>query len=100
LLTLSIKTFGQAKFEIGVEGGITNDKYKINDPLNHLKTAPCIDGGGGGLSFDLIQIKIGFSRPPCSQESPALDTSLKEHKGMSQQTVMIFYISHYELATI
>jgi len=53
LLFLSIQSFAQSKFELGVEGGITNDKYIIKDPLNNLRTVPCIDGGGGGISFRL-----------------------------------------------
>jgi hypothetical protein len=43
-------SFAQSKFEIGAEGGFTNDKYKIKDPQHNLKTVSCIDGGGG-VSF-------------------------------------------------
>lgn len=37
----------KSKFELGVEAGVNNDKYKIEDPQNHLKTVPCIDASGG-----------------------------------------------------
>jgi hypothetical protein len=49
-LFLLQNSFAQSKFEIGAEGGLTNDKYKIKDPQHNLKTVPCIDGGGG-VSF-------------------------------------------------
>jgi hypothetical protein len=47
---LSCSCFSQGKYEIGAEGGITFDYYKINDPKNLLTTVPCISGGGG-VSF-------------------------------------------------
>jgi len=47
LIVLSCAGFAQNKFEIGLESGITNDRYTIDDPLNNLRTVPCLSGGGG-----------------------------------------------------
>lgn len=47
VLILSQNIFAQAKFEIGIEGGITSDKYTIEDPMNRMRSVPCISLGGG-----------------------------------------------------
>lgn len=36
-----------SKYEIGVEGGVTNDHYRMKDPLDNLRSVPCISGAGG-----------------------------------------------------
>jgi Outer membrane protein beta-barrel domain len=50
VLLLSKYNFAQSKIEIGIEGGVNNDKYTMDDPKDNLKTIACI-GGNGGLSI-------------------------------------------------
>lgn len=47
LVMATLSTFAQNKFEIGVEGGVTNDLISFEDPSKQLRRIPLVSGGGG-----------------------------------------------------
>lgn len=59
LLLVSYLVTAQGKYEIGVEGGITMDKYKIKDANNNLGNVPCVSGIGG-INFRINNRKNFF----------------------------------------
>ncbi len=101
----------QHKYEIGFEGGIALDKYKIIDGAENLKNVPCVSGLGGitvrinhmeKVFFEISLLKKEYTEGlKLEQESGYSTTSADEAILMAFRLGYPFKISnHFTIAPI
>jgi hypothetical protein len=76
----SLISFGQHRYAIGVEGGFSDDKYRVSDRNGNLITIPCISGVAG-INFRVNQDKKLFYEVAFLAKQYATGFALKQQSS-------------------
>gem|GEM_PF-5594464 len=78
-LLCSLSALAQQRFEVGIEGAVTNVKYKFNDPGDNLRPVAAVSGMAG------INFRYNL-RKPFFLEAALLVTEYAEGMKLKQQS--------------